>query len=38
MPDAVTKELDVTVTGGGVIVIVAVEIVGGEIVLRIDVG
>ena len=34
MPDAVTKEADVTVTGGGVIVVVAVEVMGEEIVLR----
>lgn len=35
VPDPVTHEIDVTVTGNGVIVDVAVEVMGAEIVLRI---
>lgn len=37
-PDALTKEADVTVTGGGVIVVVTVEAMGEEIVLGKGVG
>ena len=33
VPDAVIKEADVTVTGGGVIVVVTVEAMGEETVL-----
>lgn len=34
VPDPMTNEIDVTVTGGGVIVEVAVEAMGATIVLR----
>ena len=33
VPSAVAKEVDFTVTGGGVMVVVAVEVTGEEIVL-----